>query len=408
MSASDRTRNHSASVSKRRKLGNKDDAAHHDVKSGNQNSSVQTRVSESLRVTKPRHISAANPKVLPDELDSSDTAPEDIAARPSIESGRRTSGTTSQRSVRPTAELKSTEARVKNVVEVISYPCTFEDDPLTPTHADEVEREFDVSDQLGHVTSLGRSIFDDNGEEFDDDLNDDEFLEMTCHVADLSGEPTILPSSPRHSGSTRTIHVTEDISSPATKLPASPEIDHGNGQRILSKFVSPMTLTSRLLASTGDIDCADARKPIARPPFPEAVHDRSPIIGLSSDTLLRTCFRVGEAINQAHQASKNGKHIVLELYARILDSSRDDTKQHFTFCDLFHGKPPHIKGVYDGAVWQSVQLFDYDSKRLLQQGRICRCMGMMKRDGKEWVMSVSSIWEATWDDIKWVQGIIDA
>ena len=169
-----------------------------------------------------------------------------------------------------------------------------------------------------------------------------------------------------------------------------------------------MTLTSRLLASTGDIDRADARKPIARSPFPEAVRDRSPIIGLSSDALLRTCFRVGEAINQAHQSSKSGKHILFELYARVLESTREEAKQNFTFCDLFHGKPPYIKGTYDGARWQPVQLFDYDSKRLLQQGRICRCMGTMKRDGKEWAMSVSSIWEATWDDIKWVKGIVNA
>jgi NADPH-dependent glutamate synthase beta subunit-like oxidoreductase len=124
--------------------------------------------------------------------------------------------------------------------------------------------------------------------------------------------------------------------------------------------------------------------------------------------LLRTCFRIGEAINQAHQASKSGKPIMFELYARIFDSTREDTKQYFTFCDLFHAKPPYIKAVYEGAIWKAVELFDYDSKRLLQHGRICRCMGTMKRDGKEWIMVVANIWEATWDDIKWVEGIVNA
>jgi hypothetical protein len=174
------------------------------------------------------------------------------------------------------------------------------------------------------------------------------------------------------------------------------------------KFVSPITLTNRLLAATGDINPAAARKPIVRQAFPDAVRDRSPIIGLSSNMLLRTCFRIGEAINQAHQSSKSGKHVVFELYARILDSERDETMQHFTFCDLFHGKPPYIKATYAAAIWKPVQLFNYDCTRLQQQGRVCRTMGTMKRDGKDWVLSVLNIWEATWDDIKWVEGIVNS
>ncbi|KAF2825362.1 hypothetical protein CC86DRAFT_294925 [Ophiobolus disseminans] len=184
--------------------------------------------------------------------------------------------------------------------------------------------------------------------------------------------------------------------------------EENSTQRRAKKFVSPITLTTRLLAATGDIDTVEARKPIARPLFPDAVRDRSPIIGLSSSTLLRTCFRIGEVINQAHQADKTGKHITFELYARILDSERDNKTQFFTFCDLFHGKPPYLKAAYDAALWKSVQLFNYDSKRLLQQGRIGRCMGTMKREGKEWIMTVLNIWEATWDDIKWVEGIVNA
>jgi hypothetical protein len=91
----------------------------------------------------------------------------------------------------------------------------------------------------------------------------------------------------------------------------------------------------------------------------------------------------------------------------VLASERTDKEQYFTFCDLFHAHPPHVKGVYNAASWKSVQLFEYDSRRLLQQGRICRCIGTMKRDGKEWVMTVLNIWEATWEDIEWVEGIVN-
>jgi hypothetical protein len=236
--------------------------------------------------------------------------------------------------------------------------------------------------------NLHNAYFSDE-ENFDDDLSDEEFLKLMSDAVEVEGNIGGSTSFPANTTANSDTFASSAI--------------HG-----LKKFVSPMTSTSRLLAATNDIDCAVARKPIIRPSFPLAVRDRSPIIGLSSNMLLRTCFRIGEAINQAHQSSKSGKPIMFELYARIFDSTREDTKQHFTFCDLFHAKPPYIKAVYEGAIWKAVELFDYDSRRLLQHGRICRCMGTMKRDGKEWVMVVANIWEATWDDIKWVEGIVNA
>jgi hypothetical protein len=150
----------------------------------------------------------------------------------------------------------------------------------------------------------------------------------------------------------------------------------------------------------------EEQKPIVRSPFPTPVRDRSPIIGLSPDLLSRTCFRIGEAIQQANHATKNGQRIIFELYARILSSQRNDVKQDFVFRDLFHEKPPHIKGVYDAVIWKSVRLYNYDSERLLGKGRICRCIGTMKRDGTEWVMTVLNIWEAKWEDVAWVEGIV--
>jgi hypothetical protein len=244
--------------------------------------------------------------------------------------------------------------------------------------------------------------------DFDDDLDDEEFLKLTSDTINTGGSVCNLSSSPFESDLMQ--GVKRDDQSLASSINLSEEnlTRHDvKKKKKKKKFFSPITLTTRLLAATGDVDCAEARKPIVRSPFPVTVRDRSPIIGLSSNTVLRTCFRIGEAINQAHQSSRSGKHIVFELYARILESERVEAKQLFTFCDLFHGKPPYIKATYEAALWRSAQLFDYDSKRLLQQGRICRCMGTMKRDGKEWVMIVMNIWQATWEDIKWVEGIVN-
>lgn len=235
-------------------------------------------------------------------------------------------------------------------------------------------------------------VFDDN---FDDDLVDEDLLELTrepvystiFHSSSVNEASRQFQTADVPDSSTVLLHVNASSSSPLSK-----------------HFVSPVTPTTRIQTATGN----DARKPIVRTPFPTGVLDRSPIIGMSSNSLLRTCFRVGEAINQSCQAVKTGGNIMIELYARVLSSERDELQQRFTFCDLFHAKPPYVQGTYAAAIWKSVDLFEFDSSRLLQAGRLCRCMGKMKRNGNEWTMIVLNIWEATWDDVEWVEGIINS
>jgi hypothetical protein len=178
------------------------------------------------------------------------------------------------------------------------------------------------------------------------------------------------------------------------------------------KFISPLTRKTEALlwkeaARTSHIT---DRKPIVRSVFPDAVRDRSPVIGLSSKLLLKTCFRVGEAISQAGKATKHGQDIMFELYARVLSSERNAAKQHFVFSDLFHDRPPYLKGEYEAAIWKNVELFNYDSGRFLSKARMCRCIGKIRRKEKDqtWVMEVLNIWEATWEDIDWVEGIVNS
>lgn len=237
----------------------------------------------------------------------------------------------------------------------------------------------------------------------DDDLMDDDLLDLPTDTVDDS-------SSLNPSGSPIKVNVFgesfQGTHTPGTCVDNTLVLDEEmyGSDPMPKKFTSPVTSTTRSLAATGD----EAHKPIVRPAFPTAVRDRSPIIGLTSNTLLRTCFRVGEAIHQSCQAVKIGNNILIEVYARVLNSERDGLQQRFTLCDLFHAKPPYIQAVYAAAIWKSVQLFEYDSARLLQQGRICRCIGTMKRDGRDWVMTVLNVWEATWDDVQWVEGIVSS
>lgn len=260
-----------------------------------------------------------------------------------------------------------------------------------------------------HEQDFESSIFEED--EFNDDLSDNELLMLVSDVDDSfldNASDALNPSSRSDNqvllGKSDCDHDLDSFALTPTCIKENVTIRSSEG--LAKAFVSPVTAKTRLLAASQETDSAKSRQPIVRPAFPGPVRDRSPIVGLSSKMLLKTCFRIGEAVNQSCQASKSGQQITIELYARVLNSERTDKNQVFTFCDLFHAKPPYIKAVYDAAIWKPVQLFEYDSRRLLQAGRMCRCMGTMKRKEKEWVMTVHNIWEATWDDISWVEGIV--
>ncbi|USP79558.1 hypothetical protein yc1106_06832 [Curvularia clavata] len=241
-----------------------------------------------------------------------------------------------------------------------------------------------------------------NGDDYDFDIPDDELLVLTLGSCfDISSNVSNSLAGFQDSNNDKEHSVDDDR---VNAIQEAPPVSSSQPAR--KKFVSPVTSTTRVLSASREKEIAQTRKPIVRPLFPESVRDRSPIIGLSSNVVLRTCFRIGEAINQSLQAFKSGQQMIIELYARVLASERTETHQYFTFCDLFHIRPPYIKGAYDAAIWKAVPLFEYDSRRLLQQGRICRCVGVMKHSTKERIMTIHNIWEATWDDIQWVEGIV--
>ena len=158
--------------------------------------------------------------------------------------------------------------------------------------------------------------------------------------------------------------------------------------------------------------------PFIRPPFPDPIRDRSPIPGLSNRTVLRTCFRIGEALNAAAVASRTNVDAIVELYARVVTSSREDGggyKQSFQFADLFTDKPPYLCGTY--TLWKGVELWDVDSKGLVGErgrGKMVRVLGRIKRresvqgQGVGVEMVVLSVWEVDWEDVGVAKGIVCA
>lgn len=158
--------------------------------------------------------------------------------------------------------------------------------------------------------------------------------------------------------------------------------------------------------------------PFARPPFPTAnVAARSPVTGLSSNMLLRTCFRIGEALSQASLCTRDNQDAFTELFARVTFSSReaDGKKQNFQFGDIFHNKPPFISGVlekYASSDLQKTESFELitvdQEKREDELGQMVRVLGRVKRviQGRGYSMDIVNIRKTDWEEVRWTQRIL--
>ena len=189
--------------------------------------------------------------------------------------------------------------------------------------------------------------------------------------------------------------------------------------------------------------------PFLRPNFPRPVAARSSVSNLTSETRILTCFRTAEYL-RAISSSSPTSGLLIELYALVISSTRVGRAQHFTFADLFFPqRPPHLHGTC--TIWQGSELYEDDTRPFLgttrEHGRLCRAMVRPKRLTGPYSVSLGSsplvkryateggspgrengngngetgrtsalgsqvevlnIWEAAWDDVEYVRGIVCA
>jgi len=215
-----------------------------------------------------------------------------------------------------------------------------------------------------------------------------------------------------------------DLRTPSPGTAVQKQLPHSPTQRISPpklQWMSPKTFTP---AKSSKVRCGrevlhqvpvnkdGEALPFLRPPFPKPIRDRSPILGLTNRMILRTCFRVGEALNAGAAAIRTNTDAVIELYARIVHSEREVNKgykQSLQFGDLFTDKPPYLGATY--SLWKGVPLWDHDSRAFVGnggKGKMCRAVGRIKRSeqGKGCEMVVLSIWEVDWEDVGVAKGVV--
>lgn len=147
-------------------------------------------------------------------------------------------------------------------------------------------------------------------------------------------------------------------------------------------------------------------KPFVRASFPEKVPDRCIVSGLSSNTVLRTCFRIGEMVNQTARCLNHRQEVVFELFARVTYSNREslERRQHFQFVDLFKDQRPYPAGIL--ANWRVGSLLDRQSSAFLGIStgpKMCRCVCKPRREPKVPIglsLVVLSIREVDWTQVR--------
>jgi ribosomal protein L17 len=152
-------------------------------------------------------------------------------------------------------------------------------------------------------------------------------------------------------------------------------------------------------------------KPFARPAFPNLILDRSPIVGLSSKSFLRVCFRIGEMYKEGGRCNSLGTDAIIELFARVGFSSREPgtVKQHFQFLDIWHDRPPIVAGIL--ANYRTTKLAETESRSFLdgRGEKMARCLGRLKRDARSptgWLLHIINIRETDWEEIRWTRRIV--
>ncbi|RFU30194.1 hypothetical protein B7463_g6121, partial [Scytalidium lignicola] len=176
-----------------------------------------------------------------------------------------------------------------------------------------------------------------------------------------------------------------------------PEADYAVYSRTSTSHLSKLSLRRETL------------KPFARPNFPTPVFDRCPVMGITSRTILRTCFRIGEMLREGGRCNAKKQSAIIELYTRVIFSSREPKimKQHFKFADLFHDRPPFPSGVI--LNYNTTGLMEIETSRFLEgESVLARCLGTLQKDPKDetWTFHVTNIRETNWSEIAMTKRVI--
>ena len=178
----------------------------------------------------------------------------------------------------------------------------------------------EIQNDYGQVTLFSdessRNYEEDEGREHDSTLKD----EQAVHDLDLFNELVDLSVFDDEDAGPKLHSANEEAVAPNEMRQ---QVEDGELLASLIKPVQEQPLHHAAQGEPGVDGQAVEKLPIVRPSFPAAAQDRSPVIGLAPSKVLRTCFRIGEALNVGTTALRLGHNAVIELYAYVTSSARE-------------------------------------------------------------------------------------
>ncbi|BFZ61294.1 hypothetical protein YB2330_002355 [Saitoella coloradoensis] len=145
-------------------------------------------------------------------------------------------------------------------------------------------------------------------------------------------------------------------------------------------------------------------KPFTRTSYPDPIAPPSTILNLGSESLLRTCFRVGEVLRCGR--SKDEERVMIIEFFGVLHSSTCSERTSYQprpeyvlqLSDVFHpSRGPYLSG----RCW-------HDVSNDVRVGDIIRVVGVPRvaKDGKM-ELKMEKVRKATWSEIEYVRGIVN-
>lgn len=183
----------------------------------------------------------------------------------------------------------------------------------------------------------------------------------------------------------------------------------------ISDYFKPQATQQTTKSTSKFLDDSHEYQPLkafVRPDFPSLTPDRCQIVGVSTQSFLRVCFRIGEMFKEGGRRNALGQDAVIELFAKVIFSTRQagTSKQTFQFGDLFFEKGPIASGVLMN--YKTTGLAESESKVFIgKPGMMARCLGRLKRDKQTasgWLLHVITVRETDWEEIRWTKRIVSA
>ncbi|KAK2745121.1 hypothetical protein FQN57_004028 [Myotisia sp. PD_48] len=297
------------------------------------------------------------------------------------------------------------------------------------------------SDTLPQLYNPSDELKERPSSTFTDEFEDDQDEDLISYLLDYSNPPPAIlpkPLNPDHTDADSALVTSSTLLNESDAADCAQIFEITNPPSVENSPGAPPLFPQVLSSQLRPVNF----KPFIRRGFPSGAPNHTPIQGLCSNKIiLRTCFRIAEALKVSSGTMKSGssspisscqnqpKQTLVELYAIVKTSYRRGSYQIFRFADIFFpSRPPYLMGKWEG--WLGNPYLDKCGESFLTQKhlrltydwhcantstseerslKLCRVVGVISSslDGTV-AIRIVNIQKAEWSDVEDMKEILEA